>query len=396
MSTSSLTSLTTAHSRKPRVINLQPPSPRLHTRRHSQSNAESDATPKDIQMNRSRSLSTSVLPPSELEEDSTLAEQFFASVNHKIREIEDADSTGILRYVDDQVHEKWDTAKAAVVGAQRLLKFHELPNEWQENQYILNGYRFYQSNRACLKSIFALHNETINIWSHLLGFIFFAGLSVHTFNKQFPDASAYDRAITLTFFLAALKCLICSSIYHTFICHSKHAIKSFTATLDYIGISILITASVLMTEYYSYYCRPTAKVAYMLFTALVGSTGVILPMFPFWDTKSFRPVRIGVFLLMAFSSAVPVVHITFLNGAANTWEFLKPVWYSVAMYILGVAIYANRFPEKIYPGRFDFAGLHSHAIWHIFVCLGIYFHYRASIHFYAQRYTFGCVMHLNS
>jgi predicted membrane channel-forming protein YqfA (hemolysin III family) len=49
-------------------------------------------------------------------------------------------------------------------------------------------------------------------------------------------------------------------------------------------------------------------------------------------------VRIGVFLLMAFSSAVPVVHITFLNGAANTWEFMKPVWYSVAMYILGVAI----------------------------------------------------------
>lgn len=139
MSTSSLTSLTTAHSRKPRVINLQPPSPRLQTRRHSQSNAESAATPKSLQMTRSRSLSTSVLPPSEAEEDSTLAEQFFASVNHKIREIEDADSTGILRYVDDQVHEKWDTAKAAVVGAQRLLKFHELPNEWQENQYILNG-----------------------------------------------------------------------------------------------------------------------------------------------------------------------------------------------------------------------------------------------------------------
>jgi hypothetical protein len=62
-----------------------------------------------------------------------------ASVNSKIREIEDADSTGILRYVDDQVHEKWDTAKAAVVGAQRLLSFDELPNEWQENQYILTG-----------------------------------------------------------------------------------------------------------------------------------------------------------------------------------------------------------------------------------------------------------------
>ncbi|GAB5589200.1 inc metabolism membrane protein [Umbelopsis nana] len=336
MSTSSLTTITTARPRKPQVISLKPPSPRFHARRHSQSNAALHTSPKQDQQHpsRSRSLSTSVLPPA----DGSFTEQLLASVNSKIREIEDADSTGILRYVDDQVHEKWDTAKAAVIGAQRLLNFHELPNEWQENQYILSGYRFYQSNRACLKSIFALHNETMNIWSHLLGFVFFAGLGVYAFNKQFPEATTNDRAITLTFFLAALKCLICSSIYHTFICHSKHAIKSLTATLDYIGISILITASVLMTEYYSYYCRPVAKFRYMLFTALVGSTGVIMPMFPFWDTKRFRPVRIGVFLLMAFSSAVPVVHITFLNGFANTWDFLRPVWYSVAMYLLGVAI----------------------------------------------------------
>jgi hypothetical protein len=33
---------------------------------------------------------------------------------------------------------------------------------------------------------------------------------------------------------------------------------------------------------------------------------------------------------------------------------------------------ANRFPEKFYPGRFDYTGLTSHAIWHVFVCLGIF------------------------
>ena len=135
MSTSALTTITTARPRKSQVITLKPPSPRLHLRRHSQSNA-SETPEKHDQPSRSRSLSTSVLPS---QEDSSFTEQLLASVNSKIREIEDADSTGILRYVDDQVHEKWDTAKAAVVGAQRLLSFHELPNEWQENQYILTG-----------------------------------------------------------------------------------------------------------------------------------------------------------------------------------------------------------------------------------------------------------------
>lgn len=137
MSTSSLTTITTARPRKPQVITLKPPSPRLHTRRHSQSTAALDTSPKHDQHHpsRSRSFSTSVLPAP----DGSFTEQLLASVNSKIREIEDADSTGILRYMDDQVHEKWDTAKAAVIGAQRLLKFDELPNEWQENQYILSG-----------------------------------------------------------------------------------------------------------------------------------------------------------------------------------------------------------------------------------------------------------------
>lgn len=74
---------------------------------------------------------------------------------------------------------------------------------------------------------------------------------------------------------------------------------------------------------------------------------------------------------------------------------------------------ANRFPEKFYPGRFDLAGLTSHAIWHVFVCLGIFvsdvlaimlsvakylilnfvqFHYLASLKFYANRYSYGCNM----
>ena len=33
---------------------------------------------------------------------------------------------------------------------------------------------------------------------------------------------------------------------------------------------------------------------------------------------------------------------------------------------------ANRWPEKKFPGKFDYLGMTSHAIWHVFVCFGIY------------------------
>lgn len=62
------------------------------------------------------------------------------TISEKFKEIEQADATGFLQYMDDQVHDTWDNAKAAMVGAQRLLQFHELPKEWQENEYVLTGY----------------------------------------------------------------------------------------------------------------------------------------------------------------------------------------------------------------------------------------------------------------
>ncbi|KAG1443549.1 hypothetical protein G6F56_010632 [Rhizopus delemar] len=70
---------------------------------------------------------------------SSISSQIISTVNKKMKEIEEGDSTHLLQYVDDQVHETWDSAKAAMVGAQRLLQFHELPKEWQENEYVLSG-----------------------------------------------------------------------------------------------------------------------------------------------------------------------------------------------------------------------------------------------------------------
>ena len=40
------------------------------------------------------------------------------------------------------------------------------------NQWILNGYRInYDSWKETLKSLFQVHNEIVNIWTHLLGFL---------------------------------------------------------------------------------------------------------------------------------------------------------------------------------------------------------------------------------
>ncbi|KAI8992437.1 hypothetical protein BDB01DRAFT_717149 [Pilobolus umbonatus] len=85
----------------------------------------------------------SAIPPSSCQSrdrsQSIHSEYHMSAVSERLKELEAADTTGFLQYMDDQVHDTWDSAKAVVIGAQRLLLYHELPKEWQENEYVLSG-----------------------------------------------------------------------------------------------------------------------------------------------------------------------------------------------------------------------------------------------------------------
>mgnify|MGYP001228031431 CR=1 FL=1 len=59
----------------------------------------------------------------------------------------------------------------------KLLKVQEVPDHHKEIS-IFGGYRQRLEYKDCLWSIFKLHNETVNIWTHLIGFLIFFSLMV--------------------------------------------------------------------------------------------------------------------------------------------------------------------------------------------------------------------------
>ncbi|CAB4390142.1 unnamed protein product [Rhizophagus irregularis] len=305
-----------------------------------------------------------------------------------IKEMEDIDSTGILKCVDQHVVDTYNAISiAAKLGAYRLLHFEELPKEWQENPYIRSGYRFLSTKKQCLQSIFWLHNETCNIWTHLLGFVFFLCLGVYSILTHLENATMFDKLFFAIFFTAAAKCLVCSVMYHTFI-HCAHIpVMKCAATFDYIGISLLITASILITEYYSFYCSTSLSVFYITFTSLSGLVPIACSMFPWFDTKQFRLFRVVLFIMLGCSGLFPLAHKILLHGFDHTFNFIQPIISSIFAYLTGVWIYANRYPERKWPGKLDRFGIHSHSLWHVCVCIGIYEHYKASLWFFQQRYA---------
>jgi hypothetical protein len=57
----------------------------------------------------------------------------------------------------------------------------EIPDHRHDNDYILHGYRInFNTVGRILRSLFMIHNETVNVWSHLIGVLVFIGLIVYT------------------------------------------------------------------------------------------------------------------------------------------------------------------------------------------------------------------------
>ncbi|XP_073274002.1 heptahelical transmembrane protein 4 [Primulina huaijiensis] len=65
----------------------------------------------------------------------------------------------------------------------QLVEYHSLPGYLKDNEYILGHYRSEWPLRQVLLSVFTIHNETLNVWTHLIGFFLFLSLTIYTAMK---------------------------------------------------------------------------------------------------------------------------------------------------------------------------------------------------------------------
>ncbi|KAI3786865.1 hypothetical protein L1987_40899 [Smallanthus sonchifolius] len=83
-----------------------------------------------------------------------------------------------------------------------LLRFEELPEYMKDNEFILNYYRADWPLKQALFSLFHWHNETLNVWTHLIGFVVFLGLTI-TNMMHVPQVSDFLNLLTWSFPLSS-------------------------------------------------------------------------------------------------------------------------------------------------------------------------------------------------
>ena len=262
------------------------------------------------------------------------------------------------------------------------------------------------SFRGCFKSMFRLHNETWNIWTHFVGFLFFVTLvtGVYIFEDYITgwfedvtitDLPPYDQLMLSFFFGGAITCLMCSTLFHIVHNHSKHVNVIFSR-LDYSGIAFLITGSSIPAYYYGFYCASIAKYVHIGIILALCIVCVSVSMMNKFHTPKFRSTRYIVFVAFGLYGVVPGVHIYLRDGyaLASHAYALWGILFMAALYIGGGALYAMRIPERFWPGKFD-VWASSHQLFHVCVVMGSLAHYNALLTMIRYRIDIGsCSMPL--
>ncbi|XP_022622311.1 progestin and adipoQ receptor family member 3-like isoform X2 [Seriola dumerili] len=224
----------------------------------------------------------------------------------------------------------------------RLYTYEQIPLFLKENPYITDGYRAHLPSKLCLKSIFILSNETVNIWSHLLGFLLFFSLGVNDLSSVLP-ASGANRE-------------------------------------DYVIYAIGL------------FCFQFWRQVYLLTVLSLILAVFCAQVHPRYLSNDWRRIRMAIFCCVAGISVIPACHWVLLTGGFTSdvvQLFLPRV---IVMYLIAGSaflFYVTKIPERYFPGQLNYLGA-SHQLWHILVVVMFYWWHQTAVHIMHFRHTQPC------
>ena len=279
---------------------------------------------------------------------------------------------------DNSVQSKDSEARSS---PKTLLVYSQLPEWLKDNSYIVTAYRpASHSITSSLRSAFTLHNETMNIQTHLFGAVAFSIISQSPFPPNLPAPPFPLLSLPLNmpplipFYLGAVTCLGLSAFYHA-TSNVSPKVARLGNQADYLGILALITGSFISSIYYGFHCHTHLRSIYWGMIVSIGVACGIVTVNPRFRTPEWRTFRASMFVAMGLSALIPVLHGCRLYGIEGMEDRIGLRWLVAQgiTYIAGAGLYALRVPERWKPGTFDIFGA-SHQIFHIFVLIAAGMH----------------------
>ena len=260
--------------------------------------------------------------------------------------------------------------------AWNVVSFSCLPSWLRDGNEFLQGdhrppmYSFV----GCAKSMFRLHTETWNIWTHFLGFLFWLALSVRACviggdasflfkGIQVHNLPWVEQALLLLFYVSEMAVFSFSFSFHLFSNHSRRVYLLFSR-LDYSGITFVLSGSFIPSYYYGLHCRPLALYTHVTIQCLLS---VLCVCATFWfSAPRYRMLRFTLFTLLGFYAVIPTTQIIMQDGLwfARHAYCLSGILTAALFAVLGAVLYVLKIPERFFPGKIT-VWASSHQFWHL-------------------------------
>lgn len=256
-------------------------------------------------------------------------------------------------------------AKASA-GRGRLLRRDELPVWYGHNPHILASYRPPNLGLCrCLATACEVHNETVNVWSHLAG----AGIWLAFAARALASEDLALRADDFTYRIQAVCYGLCtvmflaSGLAHLMYCRGP--VTYFYAwACDKAGILLLWFARAISEGMLALYCRRDLWVTWCMVTCFV---------FAWAGSIAIRQDHAAPLLGLYGFIHLPFAWLSWLGPAVEAppdlWRGVLWSWVGSSCGVIGYVIMKQQWPERWRPGGFDL-WFHSHQWWHLLTTIG--------------------------
>ncbi|KAL8292051.1 hypothetical protein RQP46_001517 [Phenoliferia psychrophenolica] len=270
----------------------------------------------------------------------------------------------------ETVHKAEDAVEDAVKRLPRTLHLHQV-SEWRrDNPAILTGWRRESETwKEVFDSLWFWHNETVNVWSHIIGaggaFLviltgwhllssqtpppafhpleFFAshfGSPIPLPSAELPTVTLVDTAVFTLLYLGSALCFAASAFYHLTLCHCEDVVD-LTRRADFLGIFLLGNANFIPTFHYGFYCESNLRntyIAMMTISCAVGAYFVVLN--ERFQTVAFRGYRTATYIVVGCTALIPFFHAVQRYGWTETSARMAFNWmgWEIAGYVGGAVI----------------------------------------------------------
>ncbi|PVD37675.1 hypothetical protein C0Q70_00274 [Pomacea canaliculata] len=201
----------------------------------------------------------------------------------------------------------------------KLFRYSEIPDFLKGNPWVIDGYRVFLPFGLCVKSLFVWNNETLNIWSHLIGFLVFLVLTLYDNLIAIPHlrGETIDHIYVTIALLCFQFCMLCSTGFHIFCCHSERASRRWLQ-VDMTGVSIGIIGCYMPAVHYAFYCISIWRDIYILAITVLTVSTLWFQLHPYFFTARWYYLRMAVYVGLAGYGIVPTIHWVYLSGGFSS------------------------------------------------------------------------------